>query len=237
MLGVYASAVHARWIGPDRKELIRAVGVASEPTIFWTGEGAAEIIARIQLPAAAGRLEPASANSNGPSGISLDKRFLQPLGLVRNDTWLCDLVPRSCKNDDQAKALARAYAPNLERFGLAKFDWPSVPNPLTSPERIEEILRELDEARPDVIVTLGDLPLKWFMNHVDPRVPKRVSSFGNDHEHYGQLHEIKVAGRRLLLLPLVHPRQASALGRSSPAWKVAHDWWIVNRASTLLGSG
>ena len=38
VLGVYASAVHARWIGPDGRQRIGAVAVASEPEIFWRGD-------------------------------------------------------------------------------------------------------------------------------------------------------------------------------------------------------
>ena len=36
VLGVYASAVHARWIGQDGKTRIAALAVASEPEIFLT---------------------------------------------------------------------------------------------------------------------------------------------------------------------------------------------------------
>lgn len=236
VLGVYASAVHARWIGPDGKQLIRAVGVATEPTIFWTGEGATEVIARISLPESAGRLETASANSNGPSGISLNERFLKPLGLSRDDVWLSDLLPRSRMNGSQADALARAYLPNIKKFGLPDFEWPRVPEGLTSHERRDEILEEIDEAQSEVLITLCDQPLKWFVNYMAPRAHKRLSSFGTDNQRYGELHEIELGGRRLQLLPLAHPRQASALGHSSAAWKSAHDWWTENRAPTLLSS-
>ena len=36
VLGVYASAVHARWIR-DGKTVCNALAVASEPRIFWDG--------------------------------------------------------------------------------------------------------------------------------------------------------------------------------------------------------
>jgi hypothetical protein len=103
VLGVYASAVHARWLAEDGSTLVTALAVASEPEIFWRGEGAEEIIAGIPVPAGAGRLEPTAENLNGPSGMALDAEFLEPLGLSRSDAWLCDLVPYSCKNDRQAR--------------------------------------------------------------------------------------------------------------------------------------
>ena len=44
VLGVYASAVHARWVDADGKTVVKALAVASEPYIFWRGEGAYVIL-------------------------------------------------------------------------------------------------------------------------------------------------------------------------------------------------
>jgi hypothetical protein len=73
VLGVYASAVHARWLDGDGKLLIRALAVASEPVIFWDGTDAEQIIARITLPDGVGTLEAAAQSMNGPSGRALDE--------------------------------------------------------------------------------------------------------------------------------------------------------------------
>ena len=59
VLGVYASAVHAKWHPPKGKP-IEALAVASEPEIFWNGENAAEIISQIAVPPEAGYLEAAA---------------------------------------------------------------------------------------------------------------------------------------------------------------------------------
>lgn len=37
ILGVYASAVHAKWRDKKGKVLVNALAVASEPYIFWRG--------------------------------------------------------------------------------------------------------------------------------------------------------------------------------------------------------
>ncbi|MBN1484318.1 MAG: hypothetical protein JXA37_06305, partial [Chloroflexia bacterium] len=87
VLGVYASAVHARWVGPGDRLRVRALAVASEPEIFWRGDGAAEIIADIPIPPDLGRLAPAAPSFNGPSGRALDEHFLRPLGLRREQAW------------------------------------------------------------------------------------------------------------------------------------------------------
>ena len=51
VLGVYASAVHARW-KKGKQIICQALAVASEPRIFWDGNEAEarEIIGRITIP-------------------------------------------------------------------------------------------------------------------------------------------------------------------------------------------
>lgn len=63
VLGVYASAVHARWVNLQGKTLIKAMAVASEPYIFWRGDNAEERIREIQIPYQLGKLEAAKTNS------------------------------------------------------------------------------------------------------------------------------------------------------------------------------
>ena len=83
VLGVYASAVHARW-KKGNAIVCQALAVASEPRIFWDGnpEEAAEIIRRIQVPEELGTLEPAGRSLNGPSAKVLDDHILAPHGFV-----------------------------------------------------------------------------------------------------------------------------------------------------------
>jgi uracil-DNA glycosylase len=232
VLGVYASAVHAKWIGPDGKQLINAVGVASEPEIFWTGEGADQIVGAIEIPEGAGKLVAAPKNLNGPSGRALDEHFLKPLGLSRDDAWLCDLVPYSCMNDGQADALERSYKPAAQNMGLPSFRWDPLPKVLVSEERRTQIGDEISEARPEILITLGDLPLKWhfgFYGSMDS-----LGSYGKTQEAYGRLHPIEINGHKLKLLPLVHPRQAAKLGGHSADWTVLHGAWSEDIASSLI---
>ena len=111
VLGVYASAVHAKWVSPNGKVVVNALAVASEPYIFWKGDGAKGLIDGIKIPSALGKLIPAAKNLNGPSGNALDDLFLKPLGITRADAWLCDLVPHSCCNLKQKEAIERGYQP------------------------------------------------------------------------------------------------------------------------------
>ena len=66
ILGVYASAVHAKWIDANNKVKVKALAVASEPYIFWKGDNAEKIIEGIKIPKEVGRLKPADLIFNGP---------------------------------------------------------------------------------------------------------------------------------------------------------------------------
>ena len=122
VLGVYASAVHARWVDKQGKTKVSALAVASEPEIFWTGEDAEEIISKINIPSELGKLlVPKSKHLNGPSGRALDELFLKPLGLSRKDAWLCDLIPESRVNENQAKAISKQYTQEIiDKYNLSQ---------------------------------------------------------------------------------------------------------------------
>jgi hypothetical protein len=227
ILGVYASAVHARWIGSDGRTKIAALAVASEPYIFWRGEASEDIVARVQVPAGVGGLVSAPASMNGPSGRSLDECFLQPMGIMRSEAWLCDIVPRSCLNPRQALAIQREYVPLMGAHGLPEVSLPPVPNPLCDEQRRQEILEELQASKAGLLVLLGDEPIRWFLSHYDRRW-RRLGDFGRTPEAYGQKHSVEIAGRKYQVLPLVHPRQASKLGAHSKGWSELHRGWMEN---------
>src|SRR5680860_1009794 len=156
VLGVYASAVHARWVADNGKTIINAIAVSSEPEIFWRGNGADALIERVAIPPGAGRLVAANKTLNGPSGVTLDSMFLEPLGINRGEAWLCDLLPESRCNPKQRAAVEREYDSRQERLGLPAYDFPPVPSVLASATRRIEIEREILAALPEILVTLGD---------------------------------------------------------------------------------
>jgi hypothetical protein len=227
----YASAVHARWIGPDERTRVAALAVASEPCIFWRGDGVEAIIDDIAVPAGAGRLVPASSGMNGPSGRSLDECFLRPLGYNnRDDAWLCDIVPHSCQNEKQLAAVERAYQPLMKQFGLPEVSLPPVPDPLCNDARRETILNEIQQSGADTVVLLGDEPIKCFLRFFDNR-RSGLGDFGRDAKTYGKRNKVRIDGRMFDVIPLVHPRQASKLGTYSPFWHGLHQAWMADRPS------
>ena len=237
ILGVYASAVHARWVDENGKTLIRALAVASEPEIFWRGEDAvaAGIVKKVVVPEGAGKLMPAAKALNGPSGTALDECFLNPMGLEdRSNVWLCDLVPYSCCNERQGAALDREYQSRMKTLKLPEYLWPGVPSHLTDDKRLKEILTEFREASPSMIITLGDQPLKWFISNLCTKTSSRLVDYGNTPETYGRLHDISVDGRSIKLLPLVHPRKAGKLGSHSQKWADFHELWTKYTAPSIM---
>jgi uracil-DNA glycosylase len=233
ILGVYASAVHAKWIGVNQQTIITALAVASEPYIFWRGENAESIIQQITIPQQLGTLLPAQQKFNGPSGIALDDLILKPLGLTRADVWLCDLVPHSCMNFSQERAITRAYLPVTQKYGLPTPTVPPVPKVLANEERRESILSEIHEADASVLILLGDKPIQWFLSHYNKRW-RSLKDFGEQSGTYGQLHAAQIDSKALHILPLAHPRQIAKLGRSSVAWYNLHQAWIHGIAHTLF---
>jgi len=228
VLGVYASAVHAKWIDKDGKQKVSALAVASEPDIFWTGEKAEEIISAIHIPDELGKLVvPSDKRLNGPSGKVLDNLFLKPLKLDRDKAWLCDLLPESRVNEQQENALKKHYTGDLiSKYNLPLATIPKLrPEDLNSEKRRNEILGELEASRAETIILLGDLPIKHFLHYFDKRFSK-LSDFGKTKETYGKGQNIKIASKEYNVIALCHPRQAGRLGRSDTYWWELHNDWV-----------
>jgi hypothetical protein len=233
VLGVYASAVHARWLDDRGKELAKALAVASEPYIFWRGDHAEDELRRVVMPPGAGMLLPAADIYNGPSGVAVDDLLLAPLGRTRADAWLADLVPHSCANPRQLAAIDRVYIPRSQNWHLPLPSVSTVPRQLASQARQDEIAAEFLESKAEIMMLLGDEPIRWFLKRWDTS-RRRLADFGNDEHSYGRLHEATIAGRRARVLPLAHPRQVAQLGRSSRHWYDLHKQWTTHHARELL---
>ena len=231
VLGVYASAVHAKWLNPDGSVKVQALAVASEPDIFWRGDNAKDIIAGIDVPKELGSLVPANENLNGPSGRALDELFLKPLGLTRDKAWLCDLLPESRVNVNQKKAveiynnLVRTSGRNLPIANIPEFDEDEIKK--NAAQRKDEILKELEASGASTIILLGDLPVRWFLHFFDKRT--KLSQFGDTSDSYGHSHESFINGKFYNVIPLCHPRNAARLGAYSEKWANLHDGWIKTK--------
>ena len=225
VLGVYASAVHARW-KKDGQIICQALAVASEPRIFWDGKigEAKQIIEAVAIPPELGKLEPAGQQLNGPSAKVLDKNILEPLGYKRSDAWLCDCLPETRINPSQAKVIRERYNPLIEAYGLNPVTIPNRPNVFCDQKRSEEITRELMQSQAELLVLLGDIPIEQYLNRVAD-VPYKTLGQYVDLYGYGNPTETRINGRTIRVLPLAHPRQIGALGTHSEKWHQLHRQW------------
>lgn len=228
ILGVYASAVHARWIGPHGKVLVKALAVDSEPEIFWRGDDAPMIISKIMVPEGAGRLVAPNEGHNGPSGQALDNCFLKPLGLNRDQVWLCDLLPESRMNPAQKKALDKTYNKMTKQLGLPSVTIPPFDKNKTCDDgRRKEICDELRRSGAKKLILLGDQPIKQFLRPMSDIKAKDLDAFTKLAGGYGKGVKAKVCDVEIEVVGLCHPRQAAQLGRNSRKWHEMHKLWLT----------
>lgn len=233
VLGVYASAVHAKWVGKNGKTACKALAVASEPRIFWDGneKEAKEIIDKINKKIEQfemGHLELPDKNLNGPSAKALDERILAPLGFERKGAWLCDLLPESRLNGGQLFAISKKYNLFLEKLadkGLNEVTVPQKPEKFCDKERIDEITKELLESQADLLILLGDKPIQQYLKKV-VNVPYRGLDEYRKIFEYGKCTDVEIGGKKIKVLPLAHPRQIARLGSSSKKWYAIHQKWL-----------
>ena len=195
VLGVYASAVHAKWMKPG-------------------------------IPQGAGTLEPADPRFNGPSAKVLDEHILAPLGFTRKDAWLCDLLPETRLNKNQSEFIKNVYDKDYrDKHGLNKVTIPKRPYKFCDSERCKEIVAELEESKAELLVLLGDIPIKQFLNAVASVDYKTLQEYIDRHNGYGTMTEAVINGKCYKILPLAHPRQIGALGSHSSGWYEKHQKW------------
>jgi len=229
ILGVYASAVHAKW-KKGTKTIAQALAVASEPYIFWDGnpEEACRIIKGINIPAECGTLEPADSHLNGPSAKVLDEDVLAPLGFSRKDAWLCDMLPETRLNPNQLKVIRERYEPIMVQYGLNSVTVPPCPSTFCDELRSKQITAELIKSEAELLVLLGDLPIRQYLHRVAKTsyssLQKYVEQFG-----YGNSSDITIGNKTIKVLPLVHPRQIGALGPHSESWCQMHREWELHK--------
>jgi uracil-DNA glycosylase len=162
---------------------------------------------------------------NRPSGLELDKSYLQPLGLSRNDVWLCDIIPFTRINPGQRKAIDKEYNPLIKQYKLPKCTIPDFSKQeLDSPKRREQIINELNKSKATVIILLGDLPIEYFLSYHSFEKKPHLSSFGIQIDRYGKLNPEVINGKRYQVIPLVHPRQAGKLGLHDEEWVRRYGW-------------
>lgn len=227
ILGVYPSAFHVRWTGPEGFNGVRALAVAPEPWPFWDGEDQDERLARwvtdVQWRREWGDVAPAG-RVNGSSGQLVRDRVLTPLGLGPDDAWLSDAVPFFFVHrgaGTQGAAMSERYDPFASTAGLPLHDLPDRPSALrlvelAVTEEADRLRDELRQAAVPLLITLGNEALAVAAALLEGDLPARLSPG----ESYGSRAQARLGRHSMEVLPLVHPGQRGA------TWTAAHDRWI-----------
>lgn len=225
VLGVYASAVHAKWI-KGKETICQALAVASEPYIFWDGnvEEARKIIEKIKIPEAVGKLVLPNKNLNGPSAKVLENNILTPLGVTRKDAWLCDLLPESRLNPKQQYIIENKYNPIKTEFGLNDVTVPIEDGNFCDEARREEISNEIILSKAESLIILGDMPIKQYLKYVCNIDFKNLREYTQKYG-YGTPYPVTICEYKINVIPIAHPRQIGGLGMSSSFWYEEHKRW------------
>ena len=184
VLGVYPSALHIRWSGPEQR--IAALAVAEEPWPFWTGEDEVERVEQWRravgwLPEW-GSTEPAG-RLNGSSGQAVRDGILHPLGLTQDQVWLSDALPFfhvHRGSGTQGDAMSGRYDPFARTHGLPLHQLPDRPSTGQLIQRAvrEEgprIVDELLDSSTRLLITLGNEALAVAAQLLSGDLPERLS--------------------------------------------------------------
>jgi hypothetical protein len=226
VLGVYASAVHAKWVC-NKTIMCQALAVASEPYIFWDGniEEAQQIISKIEIPSEIGTLVPANRNLNGPSAKVLDENILKPFGISRNQAWLCDLLPESRINPNQYKVIREKYNPLIEQHGLSEVTVPLRKGKICNEDRRREVTKEIKKSKARKLVLLGDIPIQQYLKYVVNIDFSSLSEYTNKWGYGTPRPTVIDNDFEIEVIPIAHPRQIGKLGRSNSCWADEHKKW------------
>lgn len=225
VLGVYASAVHAKWINKG-KIICQALAVASEPYIFWKGDDdeAKQIISAIKIPSELGKLVPANKNLNGPSAKVLEENILKPLGVNRDQAWLCDLLPESRINPNQYKVIKEKYNPLISKYDLNEVTVPLAKGEFCAESRQKQITEEIKKSNAKKLVLLGDVPIKQYLKFVSEIDFSSLREYTEKYG-YGTSYPVIIDDIEIEVIPIAHPRQIGGLGGSNKFWFEEHKKW------------
>lgn len=266
VVGVYPSAWHVSWTAPaytygsGRTGRVKALAVDVEPTVFWDGDHDGFVDRLSDWTAATGFLKgddrgqhghiaEVSPSTNGSSGRTVSLRYLPAVGASANQTAFTDIYPvfmvhrGGGKRRTQGDAIAQEYdsiAPDMIRqpSSLTTRIPPGQVPGLAAKMFGPRIVADLEAADADLVITLGSEPFEALLLlpelAASPPAESLVALFPDG---YGRTGTLRVNGRQVDWLPLVHPgllkggpnpvgNEDLAAGRRTPgAYNSLHRRW------------
>jgi hypothetical protein len=224
VLGAYPSALHVNWT-PRGSQNIQALPVDNEPSPFWTGGDAALRFERwrqdVSWDDSWGSVCVAHERFNGSSGRIFGDKVLAPLGISIDGAYISDCLNLYHMSAGVKKRLDTDIGDALEKLGRAGSGLLSHPSEnqivkgaLTS--HCTRIAAELEEAKPKVVITLGNAALRVLGSVIGRPAMQKLK---HDNSDYGKPIPVSFAGHAIMWYPLCHP------GQRDPRYLLAHGGW------------
>lgn len=227
ILGAYPSALHIRWIPPEPFKPIRAIAVDNEPEIFWNGDKEFEYVDDWMIYT---RYEPKwgtvalAKDLNGSSGRWLDEHVIGAFRSMRANVWMSDCLDTYRCSNRLKERIGDTYSKLPKKLGLPKA------NLLTHPsesEIVQEAIKkhlgrlsnEIENARPDKIITLGNAALRVLAQIVKTKsdIPRKLVA---DAKFYGKPISVHTnSGHAVQWFPLAHPAAPKIYQAAHSIWK------------------
>ncbi|MFC1556952.1 hypothetical protein ACFL5L_03090 [candidate division KSB1 bacterium] len=232
ILGAYPSALHVYWNPPAPYRTIKAIAVDNEPDIFWSGQNEEQIIAiwkkTVAFDNAWGSIRSAGI-FNGSSGLWIDNLILSAFKILREETWFSDCLDTYHCSKRLSLRLEDTYRPFAKEYNLPLPHLPSPPSEneivkMAIDKQLERIKSEMREAKPEIIVSLGNAALRVLSRilHADTELPKRLFP---PPERYGIPIQVRIPGNGVSRwFPLAHPG-------SPRLYQNAHERWLESHGS------
>jgi hypothetical protein len=250
-----------------RKGKVAALAVDVEPEVFWDGTAddfeerlatwkRHEDVTFVEGDGAGrhGRIADRSPSTNGSSGAKVVEHYLRPLGLDPGEVTSTDVFPvfmvkragERARRREQGDAIAAEYDTIAHTMGKQPSSLPTRIPPARLPSEAaklfgSELVEEIRLARPDLVIALGSEVWDTFRLIPDLRVEHRGVSFDSLYgSRYGETGTLRVDGRSIDWLPLVHPgllkgSEGVASGvdparRTVGGWNLLHAAWVERHA-------
>ncbi len=229
VLGAYPSALHVRWTPPPPEPFkpIRAIAVDNEPEIFWNGDKEFEHVDDWMIYA---RFEPKwgtvalAKELNGSSGRWVNEQVIDAFRTSRANVWLSDCLDTYRCSDKLAKRIQDTYSKLPKKLGLPRASLLMHPS---EDEIVKEaiqahrtrLVNEIENARPDKIITLGNAALRVMTNLVETKsdVPRKLVA---DVNFYGKPITVHTnSGHAMQWFPLAHPAAPKIYQAAHFIWK------------------
>jgi uracil-DNA glycosylase len=179
-------------------------------------------------------VEEESFASSSASGAELEREYLAPLGLVRRDVLVTDLMPYFLANTTKSTS-GRSMADNVRLFeeatgratGIERRPRPAalVRHARELRGNVERLRSYVERCRPQVVLTLGAEAAAFVREEEHGHVEARAASL-----FYAAPERRRVLGIEVTVVHLVHPH---LFLKKNASWMARHRAWCRGARATF----